>query len=107
MGSCWTKLGDDTKAIKCYEKAIELKEDYASPYNNIGACLRRQGKREEAITWFEKAIERKKDYSHAYNEMGLCLFELKRYEEAREKFRHLQAISQYCKNFQDFFTRHA
>ena len=74
------------KAIECFEKAIELKPDYAEAYGNMGIVLGIMKRLDEAVKCFEKAIELKPDYADAYSNIGISLTELGRYDEAIKCF---------------------
>ena len=54
-------------ALKTYEKAIELKPDYAEAWSNKSFALAKLGRFDEALKASEKAIELKPDYAEAWN----------------------------------------
>lgn len=70
------------EAIKAFDKAIELKPDYAKAYNNKGIALKNIGKFDEAIKAYDKAIELKPDLVQAYNNKGVALRISRKYDEA-------------------------
>ena len=84
-----------------YQKAIELKPDYASAYNNWGNALTDLAKQKddeplynEGIEKYRKAIELKPDYASAYYNWGNALSYLAKqngdeslYYESIEKYR--------------------
>jgi len=55
MGIAYKGQGNLTKAIESYEKAIEIKPDYAAAYNNMGNAYYNQGKLELQISNYKKA----------------------------------------------------
>jgi len=59
-------LGRYEEAIKAYENAIKIKDDYLEARVNKGAALLRIGRYEEAIQSCRKAIERKSDFQEAW-----------------------------------------
>ncbi len=61
LGVYFAQQGLYTIAIKYLKKAIKLKKDYASPYNNIGNIYLLTGLYEKAINNFEKSLEIKPD----------------------------------------------
>ncbi len=69
-------------AIINYNKAIQLKPDYAMAYNNRGAAKRKLGQYVDAITDFDKAIQLKPDYAIAYSNRGEAQAELGQYSIA-------------------------
>ena len=75
LGAVHAALGDSEAAVSSYNKAIEIKPDYAEPYNNLGVSLKNLGRHTEAITSYNKAIELQPDYAEAYNNLGNVLNE--------------------------------
>lgn len=69
-------------AITAFDKAIELKPDYAKAYNNKGIALKNIRKLNEAINAYDKAIELRPDLVQAYNNKGIALRILGKYDEA-------------------------
>ena len=63
-------LGEYENAILSYEKAINLKPDYAIAYYNRGCVNTKLGESERAIADYSKAIELKPDLAEAYNNRG-------------------------------------
>jgi tetratricopeptide (TPR) repeat protein len=63
-------------ALKAYDKAIELKPDYASAWYNRGFVLDELGRYEEALKAYDKAIELKPDYARAWYNKA-CAYSLK------------------------------
>ena len=63
-------------ALKAYDKAIELKSDYATAWHNRGAALDELGRHEEARKAFDKAIELKPDDADAWYNKA-CAYSLK------------------------------
>ena len=59
--------GDFDRAIADFNRAIELKPDYAEAYNNRGNAYSDKGDFDHAIADFSKAIELKPDFPIAYN----------------------------------------
>ena len=71
-GNVKFKQGDYVGAIADYDKAIQLKPDYAEAYNNRGLAKHELGKHEAALADFDKAIQLKPGLSVAYNNQGLA-----------------------------------
>ena len=67
IGIAYSDLGDYTKALECYEKALEIMEviyadtpnhpDLAMSYNNIGNACCKLGDHSTALKYHEKALE--------------------------------------------------
>ncbi len=78
-------LAEDNKheeAITAYEKAVEMKPDYALAWNNLGSSLHDTKQFAEAIIAYYKAIEIKPDDEDAWYNLGLALHEIKQFTEA-------------------------
>ena len=50
-------LGRYDEAIGCYDKALEIKPEYANAWNNKGIALGNLERSDEAIRCFDKALE--------------------------------------------------
>jgi tetratricopeptide (TPR) repeat protein/predicted amidohydrolase len=75
-------LGKYEEAIRCFDKAIELKPRDSLAWNNKGVALDCLGKYEEAIRCYDKALEIDPKDSDAWNNKGVALGNLGKYEEA-------------------------
>ena len=60
-------------AIEYYQKALQLKPDYAEVHFNLGNVLEQKGKLVEAIEAYQKALQRKPDYAEAHSNLGNVL----------------------------------
>ncbi|MEO0843712.1 MAG: tetratricopeptide repeat protein [Cyanobacteria bacterium J06643_5] len=69
-------------ALVAIDKAIEIKPEYHSAWNNRGQILRELRRLEEAVTSYDKAIEIKPEYYQAWVNRGNILLQLRRLEEA-------------------------
>jgi len=67
---------------RVYDKAIDLRPDYADAYTNRGIALRDLRRLEEAVASFDKAVALKPDYAEAYYDRGIVLSDLNRPEHA-------------------------
>jgi len=84
-------VGDEEheKALAAYNRAIELKPDYAIAYHNRGLLHVKLDQNEKAIEDFDKAIELDDRFSNAYRNRGQLHLKLKNYEQAIESFSQL------------------
>jgi len=87
--SKWEVKGDELfcvgkyeEAIKCFDKAIQLEPDNASPWTAKAATQHRIGKHEEAINSADKAIKLDSSHIEGWNNKGGILLSLERYPEA-------------------------
>ena len=71
-GNVKFKQGDCVGAIVDYDKAIQLKPDYAEAYNNRGLMKHELGEHGAALADLNKAIQLKPNLSVAYNNRGLA-----------------------------------
>jgi superkiller protein 3 len=60
------------KAIECYQKAVEIKKDYAKAYHNMGLAYKHKENYDKAIECYQKAVEIDQDFADAYYNMGLA-----------------------------------
>jgi protein O-GlcNAc transferase len=68
MGLAFQKRAQVDEAINCYIKSIELNQNNADPYINLGSILQERGQINEAIKNYEKALElRPNDAAANYN----------------------------------------
>lgn len=81
-GNALIFLGRKDEAIVAYEKALDIKPDYAEACYNKGVALGDLGRMDEAIVAFEKSLEIKPDYADAWNNKGFVLGDLGRKDEA-------------------------
>jgi tetratricopeptide (TPR) repeat protein len=63
---------------------MQLKPDYAEPYNNLGLVLRDQEQLDDAIGYYQRALELKPDYAEAYSNLASALTEQGKLNEAVE-----------------------
>jgi len=58
VGLCHDRLGDRKKAIKCYERAIEIDPDYAIGWFNLGGMHWNEGSLQKAVSVWREALAR-------------------------------------------------
>ena len=73
MGNVLKDQGNLDEAVKAYNRAIDLKPNFAASYNNLGNALKDQGKLYQALETYDKAISLKSNYAEAYNNKGIAL----------------------------------
>ncbi len=72
LGIAHMGLRNYDQSIACFQRALQLKPDFAEGYNNLGAALKAQGRVDAAITKYHKAVELKPDYAEAHNNLGIA-----------------------------------
>ncbi|MEE8207666.1 MAG: tetratricopeptide repeat protein, partial [Nitrosomonadaceae bacterium] len=75
------------------KKAIELKPNYVTAYNNLGTTLQKSDKLDEAIDSYRLAIKLKPDYSTAYKNLGNALREKGKLDEATASYRQATVLN--------------
>lgn len=86
------QAGDLLAAIVSFNKAVEIKPDFAEAWNNRGMALSELGAWEMAIASYDKGTAIKPDFHQAWYNRGTALFNLKRWEEAVASFNNATAI---------------
>ena len=82
MGAARLKLGDDTGALDCFGKAIELDPTYAQAFNNLGSALLEMNRGDEAIGHFNTAISLEPALISAVNNLCAAMITCARFEDA-------------------------
>ncbi len=89
------------KAIARYQKALEIRPDYAEAHYNLGLIFPRLGRLDEAITEYRKALEIRPDYAEAHNNLGSILARLGRPDEAITEYRKALEIKPHWAEVQN------
>ena len=84
-----TNKGQYEEAVKFFNRAIELKADYAEAFLSRGNAFFKMGNHKRAIWDYDKAIELSPDLIKAFNHRGYCYYETKDYRRAIEDFTHV------------------
>ena len=82
LGNALFQKGHVDEAIAHYQKALQIKPDYAEACYNLGNVLLKMGSVDEAIVHFQKALQIKPDYVEAHNNLGRALFQKGSVDEA-------------------------
>lgn len=82
-----------TASINKYERAIELRGDYAVAFHNMGRALRDLGRYAEAFEAYHRAIEIRPDYRQALVAWGIGLREDGRLEESADKLTQAREVA--------------
>jgi len=87
-GTVYAELGQHTKAISSFNKAIELNPKNAAPYSNRGTAYVELGQLSKALSDYTKAIELNPKFAEAYSNRGNVY---------RDLGQHTKAISDFNK----------
>jgi Tfp pilus assembly protein PilF len=91
-GACYKAIGQVDAAVKCYEKALAIKPDFAEAHNNLGVTIQDLGQLNTAVRSFEKALALKPDYAEAHNNLGIVLMKLHQPDAAVKSYKNAIAI---------------
>jgi tetratricopeptide (TPR) repeat protein len=102
LGAAYFEAGRTDDAIRCFSKAIELKEDYFDAWNNRGIAHTAAGQTAEAVGDFDKAIALKPGFAAAYNNRGIAYMKAGRLAEAiRDYSRAIELQPGYAEAFEN------
>lgn len=100
LGNCLLALGDRDKALKSFQKGIDLSPEYPDLYNDLGKTYLEVDRCRESVEAFEKAIELNKYYQAAFLNLAVALTRnvvLKQdYELSRGLRERMDKILQMC-----------
>jgi len=79
--------GNTNEALDHYQKAVELKPNYANPYNNIGNIFSKKNDFDSAIPYYLDAIRLEPSFDDAHANLGIALMRTGDIDGARRHFR--------------------
>jgi type IV pilus biogenesis/stability protein PilW len=90
-----TKLEDYPKAIKHFEEALDIDENFSEAANNLGNAYARIGKYNDAIKAYKTALSNPQyqNASMALHNLGMVYYRLSNFDEALDAFK--EAIKRY------------
>jgi len=92
-GACYAGLGQLAPAVKSYEKAIEIKPDYAKAHYNLGGAYHELEQMDDSIKSYQRSLEIDPNYAEAHNNLGNVFQDLGRLDEALECFEKALSIN--------------
>jgi tetratricopeptide (TPR) repeat protein len=100
LGNSLVALGEFEKAIKAFQKGLELSPDYPDLHNDLGCAYLRLKRCRDAVVCFEKAADINKYYHEAHINLAiaLCLnvVEKQEFELAKGLRDRLRTILEKC-----------
>ena len=84
IGKAWVEINKPDEAIAAYEKAIEIKPDFAEIYVSLGELYFQHQRQKEAIAAYKKAIKLSPDLKDSYRGLVEVLLEQGKVDEAEE-----------------------
>ena len=82
LGNVLLQKGKADEAIIQYQKALQIRSNYADAHLNLGNAFHQEGRMDEAVTQYQQALEFKPDDTGAHNNLGNVLLEEGRVDEA-------------------------
>jgi CheY-like chemotaxis protein/lipoprotein NlpI len=99
QGICYRELGEDTNALRCFLRAVELEPTDEEFLFGLGTILSRvalSGDRkdylEAAVQVFSKVVEINPNQAEAWNNLGICMKELGKGELSHQYFERAKEI---------------
>ena len=86
LGAVLRDQGKLREALENFDKAIQLKPDFAEAHNNRGIVLEQLGQPDEALTSCNKAIQLEPDNAWAFYNRGIALRALGQLDEALDSY---------------------
>jgi tetratricopeptide (TPR) repeat protein len=93
LGIAYMGLKKYDQCIASYQKALQIKPDFAEAHNNIGAALRAKGQLNDAISCFRQALKFKPSYAEALNNLGIAQQQNRALDGAIESFEAVLRIA--------------
>ncbi len=75
LGTLYMKRGKTAEARAAFERALQLKADYADADNSLGALMAQSGDVPGAIERFRAALAARPQFADAMNNLGFALFQ--------------------------------
>ena len=102
QGVIHTKSGKYEEAIKHYQQAISLKEDFTEAYHELGYAYYKLNKYEDAVAASKQAIALNPKNADTHHNLGLAYGSLGQWQEAIKAFQQAIAIkSNYAVAYYD------
>jgi tetratricopeptide (TPR) repeat protein len=92
LGNALLKMGSVDEAIIQYQKALQIKPDFAEAHNNLGNILLQQGKVDEAIAHCQRALQINPDSPEAHNNLGNALLQQGKMDDAIAQYQKVLQI---------------
>ena len=92
LGNSWRDLGQSSRAVICYKRAIESSPTFVSAHLNLAILLDTEGRIEDSITSYRKVIDLKPDFADPYFALALLMDKIGEVGEAIKYFKQLIKI---------------
>ncbi len=94
MGIIYRFEGDTAEARRLFEKAVEMRPDFASAYVNLALIERDEGRTDEALLLLDRAVKADSDYAEAYAQKGVTYRLTGRFDQALEQYEQALSLSE-------------
>ena len=94
MGIIYRFEGDTAEARRLFEKAVEMRPDFASAYVNLALIERDEGRTDEALLLLDRAVKADPDYAEAYAQKGVTYRLTGRFDQALEQYEQALSLSE-------------
>jgi Flp pilus assembly protein TadD len=81
-----------------FEKALQIRSDYADAHNNFGVALASANRLSEAVAQFREALRINPNDAGIHHNLGRALHDLGRTEEASAEFREEALLTESRKD---------
>ena len=102
LGAVLAGQGRLQEAVQVFDKAIQLKPDYAQAYYNRGNVLTDLGQLEAAVDNYDQAIELQPDFAEAHWNLSLALLLLGNFEDGWREYEWRWETGNFEKPSHDF-----
>jgi tetratricopeptide (TPR) repeat protein len=92
LGSFEYQHGRNDEAAADFQKAVDIRPDFADAHCNLGSAFLQQRRVDDAITEFQKAVELQPGNPNYSGDLGAALLQKGRLDEAISAFQHSLAI---------------
>ena len=92
-GACYTEINQIEEAIPAFNKAIEIKSDYAEAHFNLGVAYQKISQLDNAFECYSDAIKYNPAYPTAHNNLGVIFLEKDQFDSAVKSFEWAIAYS--------------
>ena len=82
LGVTYGNEGRHDDAIIAYNRALEIKPDFAKAWSDLGFVHGRKGRHEDEIIAYKKAVEIKPDFAEAWDNLGAAYSRQGQHEDA-------------------------
>lgn len=73
LGNCLLSIGDGEKAVRAFQRGLELAPAYADLHNDLGVAYLKTDRCRDAVACFERALEINRYYQGALMNLAIAL----------------------------------